>query len=206
MNVVFREPLVSTERSIYERLSLPKNNLWVFGYGSLMWNPGFSYTESIRGKIYGYHRSLCLRSVRYRGTDSRPGLVFGLDRGGSCTGMCYRLEVARQREIASYLQDREMLNDAYDPFIRTVNLDDGRCVDAIVFVVKRQHPSYVRNLTPDQIAGIVANASGQRGPNLDYVISTIKVLEEFGIRDRELNNVGRLASAQLAKNSEFDHG
>ncbi len=206
MNAVFREPLVSADQSIYERLSLPRNNLWVFGYGSLMWNPGFSYTEARRGKIYGYHRSLCLRSVRYRGTDSRPGLVFGLDRGGSCTGMCYKLEVDRQREIAGYLQDREMLNDAYDPFIRPVNLDDGRCVDAIVFVVKRQHPSYVRDLTPDQIAGIVASASGQRGPNLDYVISTIKVLEEFGIRDRELNNVGRLASAHSAKNSGFNHG
>lgn len=206
MNAVFREPSVSADQSIFERLSLPKSNLWVFGYGSLMWNPGFSYTEARRGKIYGYHRSLCLRSVRYRGTDSRPGLVFGLDRGGSCTGMCYQLEVTRQREIAGYLQDREMLNDAYDPFIRTVNLDDGRCVDAIVFVVKRQHPSYVRDLTPDQIAGIVANASGQRGPNLDYVISTIKVLEKFGIRDRELNNVGRLASAQSSKNSEFNHG
>ncbi|MDE0310086.1 MAG: gamma-glutamylcyclotransferase [Acidiferrobacterales bacterium] len=203
MNAVFRDLSVSADQSIYERLHLPRNNLWVFGYGSLMWNPGFFYTESRRGKLFGYHRSLCLRSVRYRGTDSNPGLVFGLDRGGSCTGMCYRLEDDRQREIAAYLQDRELLNNAYNPFIRPVNLDDGRCVDAIVFVVKRQHPSYVRNLTPDQMAGIVARAAGHRGPNLDYVMSTIKVLEEFGIRDRLLCNIGRLASAQSAKLSEI---
>ena len=197
---------MSTEESIYVRLSLPRNNLWVFGYGSLMWDPGFPFAESRRGKIYGYHRSLCLRSVRYRGTDDKPGLVFGLDRGGSCTGMCYRLNVDDQFEVATYLQDREMLNNAYEPYIRTVTLDDGRCVDAILFVVRRQHPSYVRNLSADQIAGIVADASGQRGANLDYVISTIKVLEEFGIRDRALRRVGKLASARSAKDIEFQHG
>ena len=197
---------MSTEESIYVRLSLPRNNLWVFGYGSLMWDPGFPFAESRRGKIYGYHRSLCLRSVRYRGTDDKPGLVFGLDRGGSCTGMCYRLNVDDQFEVATYLQDREMLNNAYEPYIRTVTLDDGRCVDAILFVVRRQHPSYVRNLSADQIAGIVADASGQRGANLDYVISTIKVLEEFGIRDRALRRVGKLASARSEKEIEFQHG
>ena len=197
---------MSTEESIYVRLSLPRNNLWVFGYGSLMWDPGFPFAESRRGKIYGYHRSLCLRSVRYRGTDDKPGLVFGLDRGGSCTGMCYRLNVDDQFEVATYLQDREMLNNAYEPYIRSVTLDDGRCVDAILFVVRRQHPSYVRNLSADQIAGIVADASGQRGANLDYVISTIKVLEEFGIRDRALRRVGKLASARSEKDIEFQHG
>ena len=197
---------MSTEESIFVRLSLPKNNLWVFGYGSLMWDPGFPYAESRRGKIYGYHRSLCLRSVRYRGTDDKPGLVFGLDRGGSCTGMCYRLNVDDQFEVATYLQDREMLNNAYEPYIRSVTLDDGRCVDAMLFVVRRQHPSYVRNLSADQIAGIIADASGQRGANLDYVISTIKVLEEFGIRDRALRRVGKLASAKTEKDIEFQHG
>ena len=197
---------MSTEESIFVRLSLPRNNLWVFGYGSLMWDPGFPYAESRRGKIYGYHRSLCLRSVRYRGTDDKPGLVFGLDRGGSCTGMCYRLNVDDQFKVATYLQDREMLNNAYEPYIRSVTLDDGRCVDAILFVVRRQHPSYVRNLSADQIAGIVADASGQRGANLDYVISTIKVLEEFGIRDRALRRVGKLASAKTEKDIEFQHG
>lgn len=206
MSEAYREVSVSTDQSIYEKLRLPRSNLWVFGYGSLMWDPGFPFSESKRGRIFGYHRSLCLRSVRYRGTDSNPGLVFGLDRGGSCTGICYRLNSNRQREVASYLQDREMLNNAYEPYIRSVTLDDGRCVDAIVFVVKRQHPSYVRNLTSSQIAGIVASASGQRGANLDYVISTIKILEKFGIHDRELKNVGKLASAQSARETQIHHG
>ena len=132
MSEAYREVSVSTDQSIYEKLRLPRSNLWVFGYGSLMWDPGFPFSESKRGRIFGYHRSLCLRSVRYRGTDSNPGLVFGLDRGGSCTGICYRLNSNRQREVASYLQDREMLNNAYEPYIRSVTLDDGRCVDAIV--------------------------------------------------------------------------
>ena len=206
MSAAFPEPSVSAEPTIFERLKLPRDNLWVFGYGSLMWDPGFPYAESKCGKLYGYHRSLCLRSVRYRGTDANPGLVFGLDRGGSCTGMCFRLNVEEQQDVADYLQDREMLNNAYDPHIRTVNLTDGRQVDAIVLVVRRQHPSYVKNLNANEIAGIVANASGQRGANLDYVIATLKVLDSFGISDRVLKTVGRLASAQTERVVSSDHG
>ena len=129
-----------------------------------MWDPGFQYAESSRARIFGYHRSLCIKSVRYRGTDSVPGLVFGLDRGGSCTGVAYRIENHDQREVADYLQEREMLNEVYDPSIKSIVLDDGRSVNAIVFVVKRQHPSYVKNLTLDQTADIVANARGKEVP------------------------------------------
>ncbi len=158
-----------------------------------MWDPGFTYLESNQAKIYGYHRSLCIRSVRYRGTRELPGLVFGLDRGGSCTGMAYRIASRKQCEVADYLQDREMLNNIYDPCIRLVMLDDGRQVSALTFVVKRHHESYVRDLSPQQTASIVARAKGQRGANLDYVIATLNTLKAIGIRDRELDQVGQLA-------------
>ena len=202
MNAVLWEQSVSTSQSIYERLNLPIHNLWVFGYGSLMWDPGFPYVESIRARIYGFHRSLCIRSVRYRGTDDQPGLVFGLDRGGSCTGVSYRIDLARQREVADYLQDREMLNNIYDPSIKSITLNDGRNVGAIVFIVKRQHPSYVNNLTIDQTASIVASACGQRGANLDYVQSTLSSLETIGIRDRGLYTVNQLATAHVNRISD----
>ncbi len=162
-----------------------------------MWDPGFLYLESCRARIYGYHRSLCIRSIRYRGTRDLPGLVFGLDRGGSCTGMGYRIAQNRQREVADYLQDREMLNDIYEPCIRTIALDDGRQVAALTFVVRRQHHSYVKNLSAHEIARIVARARGQRGANIDYVQSTLDILESIGIRDRELYRVGQMAAKQV---------
>ena len=184
------------DKTIYEKFSLPLENFWVFGYGSLMWNPGFPYNESRRARIYGLHRSLCIRSVRYRGTEEQPGLVLGLDLGGSCTGMGYLIEPSQQRRVADYLQDREMLNDIYRPSIRKIELDDGRRVMALAFVVKRHHSAYVRHLSLEQRADIVANATGQRGSNIEYVMSTLDTLESIGIRDRELHMVGRLASYQ----------
>ena len=195
MNVALPAISVSANSSIYEILNLPKEDLWVFAYGSLMWDPGFPFLESMKARIYGYHRALCIRSVRYRGTSKVPGLVFGLDRGGSCTGVGFQIDVKNQREVAEYLQDREMLNNVYTPSIRSISLDDGRSVQAIAFVVKQRHPSYVRDLTTDQAASIVANASGQRGANLDYVISTLNTLETIGIIDRTLSTVGKLAKA-----------
>ena len=185
-----------TDKSIYEKFSLPLENFWVFGYGSLMWNPGFPYNESRRARIYGLHRSLCIRSVRYRGTEEQPGLVLGLDLGGSCTGMGYLIEPSQQRRVADYLQDREMLNDIYRPSIRKIELDDGRRVMALAFVVKRHHSAYVRHLSLEQRADIVANAAGQRGSNIEYVMSTLDTLESIGIRDHDLHMIGRLASYQ----------
>lgn len=197
MTVAFRAQSVSAEQSIYDQFNLPHENLWVFGYGSLMWDPGFPYLEAQRARIFGFHRALCIRSVRYRGTHELPGLVFGLDRGGSCTGMGFQTDPINQREIADYLQDREMLNDIYEPSIRSIVLDDGRKVPALTFVVKRHHTSYIKNLNAHEIARIVARAKGQRGANIDYVLSTLSTLESIGIRDQELHRVGKLASIHV---------
>ena len=187
--------------TIYTKLKLPIQNLWVFGYGSLMWDPGFKFNTRQRARIYGFHRSLCIRSVRYRGTDDLPGLVFGLDHGGSCTGIGYQIKHTDQREVSDYLQDREMLNNIYDPSIRLITLENGQRVKAIVFIVKRHHPSYVRNLTLDQAARMVATAAGQRGPNIDYLLSTLKSLDNLGIHDKSLHAVGKLAQERFSSSS-----
>ncbi len=165
-----------------------------------MWNPGFKFIESCSARIYGVHRSLCIRSVRYRGTHNQPGLVFGLDHGGSCAGMGYRIEPVKQREVADYLQEREMLNDIYIPSMRKIHLADGRRVEALAFVVKQHHSSYVKDLSLHERAEIVANAKGQRGPNIDYVLSTLNTLQSIGIRDRDLHKLGELAAVQSKKN------
>lgn len=197
--------LVSTEYSIFDALNLPRENLWIFGYGSLMWDPGFPFSESSRAKIYGFHRALCVRSIRYRGTESLPGLVFGLDRGGSCTGVGFRVETRHQRKVATYLQDREMLNNIYDPSIRPIVLADGRNEQALTFIVRKQHPAYVKKLTVEQIAEIVASASGQRGRNIDYVTSTLHLLQSFGIHDRTLDSISQLAHAQINGELNCNH-
>lgn len=184
---------MSIDSTIHETLGLPKPQLWVFGYGSLMWNPGFEFAESRRARIFGYHRSLCIRSVRYRGTNEVPGLVFGLDRGGSCTGVGFRIESENQIKAAQYLQEREMLHQVYDPCLKPVVLDDDTVVDALTFVVKRRHPAYVKGLSMQQTADIIAYAHGQRGSNLDYVQSTLHWLERIGIDDPNLSVVNILA-------------
>ncbi len=187
---------------MFKNIQLPIENLWIFGYGSLMWNPGFPYEESKCARIYGYHRSLCIRSVRYRGTSKKPGLVFGLDRGGSCNGMAFRISTEGQQEIMEYLWDREMLNDVYEPRVQSIVLEDARKVKAIAFVVQRFHPSYINNLTTDQAANIVATAYGQRGANLDYVLSTISQLESIGFSDKSLRTVCQLAISRSNSNSQ----
>ncbi len=197
MTVVFPAPSLSAEQSIYDQFNLPHQDLWVFGYGSLMWDPGFPYLKAQRARIFGFHRALCIRSVRYRGTHELPGLVFGLDRGGSCTGMGFQTDPVHQRQIADYLQNREMLNDVYAPSIRSIVLDDGSKVPALTFVVKRQHKSYIKNLNPNDIAHIIARAKGQRGANLDYVLATLNTLESIGIRDQQLHRVRELASFHI---------
>lgn len=187
---------MSAKSTFFGKLAIPKEGFWAFAYGSLMWDPGFQYVESMRARIFGYHRSLCIQSIRYRGTNSNPGLVFGLDRGGSCTGVAFRVSAKDQKKVIEYLWDREMLNEIYLPKVQRVLLADTRWVKAITFVAQREHPSYVSNLTTDQTANIVAQARGLRGSNMDYVLSTLSMLESMGVRDESLRCVSRLAKLQ----------
>jgi cation transport protein ChaC len=168
-------------------------DLWVFGYGSLMWEPGFSYAEAVPARLGGYHRALCLLSIRYRGTPERPGLVLALDRGGSCRGLAFRVAVEHAEATRAYLWAREMPTEAYLPRELPVRLGDGRRVAALAFVARREHSQYFRPESAKQAAGLVVQGCGPRGSSLDYLRNVVCRLDDFGITDVALHRVLALA-------------
>lgn len=163
----------------------------VFGYGSLIWRPGFVHDGAEPALLRGAHRCLCVFSHRYRGTSERPGLVFGLANGGSCHGMVFKIPPANWEEVRAYLWDREMVTGVYRPAIRRVSLSGGRSVEALVFLADPTHVQYAGQLDLDAQLRFIRQGHGQMGPNTDYVINTAKQLEEMGIRDRGLERVSR---------------
>ncbi len=170
-------------------LPAPRGELWVFGYGSLMWDPGFVHSEVHPARIHGHHRSLCVWSWRHRGTPAEPGLVFGLDRGGSCVGRAFRVPDTRKHEVLEYLRQREMIGGVYVPAMKPTRLQRGDSVSALTFVVRRNHPQYAGRLTPEQAAATVCGARGLGGPNTDYLAFTLRTLESLGVRDEPLRAV-----------------
>ncbi|TPJ68125.1 gamma-glutamylcyclotransferase [Mesorhizobium sp. B2-7-1] len=166
-------------------------DFWVFGYGSLIWRPGFAHVETCRARLYGYRRSLCVYSFVHRGTRARPGLVLGLDRGGSCIGLAYRVPGNLRDEVLSYLRERELVTSVYLERMLDVRLDGGGSVEAVAYTVDRQHEQYAGGLDADHAAEVVRGAVGQSGRNEDYVLSTLDHLEALGIRDHWLEEVGR---------------
>ncbi len=170
-------------------------DFWVFGYGSLIWRPGFAHTETERARLHGYRRSLCVRSYVHRGTPQRPGLVLGLDRGGSCIGLAFRVPLELRDEVMTYLRERELVTNVYLERTLPVRLATGRTVEAICYVVDRQHVQYAGKLEEEQAAEIVRGAVGQSGPNEDYVFSTVEHLEALGIRDHWMEAVARRLAA-----------
>ena len=166
-------------------------DFWVFGYGSLIWRPGFAHVETRRARLFGYRRSLCVYSFVHRGTRGRPGLVLGLDRGGSCIGLAYRVPGNLRDEVLSYLRERELVTSVYLERMLDIRLDGGVSVEAVAYIVDRQHEQYAGALDADQAAEVVRGAFGQSGRNEDYVLSTLEHLEALGIRDHWLEEVGR---------------
>ena len=164
-------------------------DIWVFGYGSLMWNPGFSHAEALPAILRGYHRAFCLYSHYYRGTRERPGLVLGLDRGGVCRGKAFRITAADAEAALHYLIDREMRGeDVYLLRWREVAMVDRR-VTAACFVVNRKHTDYAGRLAHGRIAEIVGGAVGETGSNRDYLLNTVQHLDAIGVRDVNLHRV-----------------
>ena len=164
-------------------------DFWVFGYGSLMWRPGFAHVETQKARLNGYRRALCITSHVHRGTPERPGLVLGLDRGGSCLGLAFRVPGALKEETVAYLRERELVTSVYLERWLPVRLPDGARVPALTYVVDRSHLQYAGHLMPDDAAARVAGAVGRSGANEDYVGNTVEHLRALGIRDHWLEAV-----------------
>lgn len=162
--------------------------LWVFGYGSLIWNPGFAWAERVRATLPGFARTFCMRSVHHRGTAEAPGLVLALDphAGGLCHGVAFRVPEGEEGGTLAYLRERELVSSAYVEETHAVTLADGRAVAALTYVVDRGHVQYCGGLDLETQARIIANAVGGRGPNTEYLWNTVTHLTELGIEDPEL--------------------
>lgn len=169
-------------------------DFWVFGYGSLMWRPGFAHKGMQKARLHGYRRALCVRSHVYRGTPDRPGLVLGLDRGGSCVGLAFEVPGELRDEVLAYLRERELVTNVYHERLLPVRLETGETVCAVSYVVDRAHVQYAGSLDFTEAAGTVSEAIGEAGPNRDYVLNTLRHLEALNIRDRWLESVARLLS------------
>ena len=161
-------------------------DLWVFGYGSLMWRPGFPHLEARPARLCGAHRSLCVYSWVHRGTRERPGLVLGLDRGGTCRGLAFRVAEAEAEAVRQYLREREQVTSVYLERRRPIRLDDGSERHALAFLIDRAHPQYAGKLDAETQLRIVAGAHGASGANRDYVLNTAAHLEELGVHDERL--------------------
>jgi cation transport protein ChaC len=161
-------------------------NPHVFGYGSLIWNPGFPYLSSQKALLRGAHRSLSIYSHRHRGTPEKPGLVFGLSRGGSCLGVTFEVDRRKWDWVFDYLQAREQDRGVYHEAVRTVALADGRRVRALVYLVNEQHPQFAGRLSLDEQVKLVLRSRGESGRNTEYVRNTALHLMKLGIHDRQL--------------------
>lgn len=173
-------------------------DFWVFGYGSLMWRPGFAHVETRKAKLHGYRRSLCIHSHVHRGTPERPGLVLGLDRGGSCVGLAFRVPGALRDEVIGYLRERELVTSVYLERWLDVRMMDGSRANALCYVVDRSHEQYAGDLDPTEAAAIVRAASGGSGPNAEYVLNTMAHMRALGIRDRWLEAIAEACSQQAS--------
>ncbi len=174
---------------------VPRGDLWVFGYGSLMWSPHFRFREKSVGLLHGYHRALCIRSARYRGTPERPGLVLGLCRGGSCWGMAFRVTTSRVRAVLDKLWQREMPRRVYMPRLVRLRVSRGRMVSALAFIADPKHPQFARELDLKSRAQLVAQGFGERGSCTDYVRRTLEHMYALGVTDPHLERVLEIAEA-----------
>jgi glutathione-specific gamma-glutamylcyclotransferase len=166
------------------------SDFWVFGYGSLMWRPGFPYVEQSPAVLRGAHRALCVYSWVHRGTRERPGLVLGLDRGGACRGVAYRVAAADRDAVMRYLRERELVTDVYVEVERPVELPSVALpagpVKAVAYLVDRAHEQYAGLLPREELLRLVKDSVGRSGTNADYVVSTVAHMLSAGIRDATL--------------------
>ena len=170
--------------------------MWVFGYGSLLWNPGFDPAEAVVAHLEDYHRSFCMLSIHHRGTEEEPGLVLALDAraGATCTGIAFRVAEGEEAAVLAYLRERELISSAYLEREVALALVDGRNVQALAYVVDPLHRQYCQ-LDLETQARMIARGVGGRGPNHEYLTNTATHLSEIGIEDAEMNWLVRRVEA-----------
>lgn len=171
--------------------------MWVFGYGSLLWNPGFDAAEQAMGTLPGYARSFCMRSIHHRGSEEDPGLVLALDavEGATCDGVALRVAPGCEEATLAYLRERELISSAYLEKMLDVTLSDGRVVRAVTYVIDVDHVQYCGGLPLEEQAQIIAHAHGGRGPNSEYLFNTAQHLHDLGVADSDLDWLSRRVAA-----------
>jgi len=184
-----------------------EHDLWVFAYGSLMWRPGFAFEEAVRARLTGFRRCFCIYSVHHRGTPERLGTVLGLDRGGVCEGLAYRIAAPRAAETRRYLRSREQVNGVYREALLPVELERHPPVEvmALTYIVERAHPNYAGRLPLATQARLIRGGKGVSGANLDYLVSTVWHLGELGIRERELERLVAMVGPLAWRRARAQH-
>lgn len=191
------------KRAMTEEKVLDQRPLWVFGYASLLWNPGFPIAETRLATLRHYHRSFCMHSIHHRGTETDPGLVLALDKaeGALCQGLALRVEDGKEPETVQYLRDRELISSAYVEHLLPVTLDDASEVLCLAYVIDPHHVQYAAHLTLEEQAQIITHAVGGRGPNTEYLWNTADHLAEMGVEDAELEWLSQRVRALSAARS-----
>ncbi len=166
-----------------------ENGFWVFGYGSLVWQPGFDFSDRQIARLEGFARSFCMRSIHHRGTVTDPGLVLALDHdpAGFCDGVAFFVEADQAQATIEYLRERELISSAYLEQVHAIDLRGGARVEAVCYVIDAVHDQYCGGLSLEVQAGIIATAIGGRGPNTEYLYNTAQHLRELGIEDPDLS-------------------
>ncbi len=177
---------------LFNENPIDEDGLWIFGYGSLMWRPGFEYKEKCSATLRSYHRAFCIYSHHHRGTMENPGLVLGLDQGGECVGVAFNVVQDEAREVIAYLDERELIGYAYKPMILDIDLQRtpnqaAERVKAYTFVADVEHPHYAGDLAVSRASTLIMNAQGLAGLNRDYLINTVRHLEQSGNLDENLH-------------------
>jgi glutathione-specific gamma-glutamylcyclotransferase len=203
LRVPGRDPLALLQATQKEWLAQSRGDLWVFGYASLIWNPGFAFTEQRMARIYGHHRALKMWSRINRGTPECPGLVFALLAGGSCQGLVFRVPRAQGAQVLELLWEREMPTAVYEPTWLQCHTPQGP-IRALAFVLPRHSPSFTGVLSTTRYRQIFAKAKGRYGTTLDYALRTYKALQHHGIEDAALAHLleSKLGNAKNAKNAK----
>ncbi len=195
MKVLTDDELATSRRDMLARA--PSKEIWVFGYGSLIWNPAFHFDERRIGVIHGFHRRFCLWTTLGRGSPDCPGLMLGLDRGGSCRGVVLRITPELVESETDVLWRREMVSNAYVPAWVRASTDTGE-VWAIAFTINRHHDRYAEKMSEDKAADVIARAVGRVGPCRDYLLNTVDHLKQLGIHDRAMARLAEKVRRQVA--------